>query len=72
MALVTTQKGSMIVAEFVAKMKSLADDMATAGNKLDDQEITSYILARLDYEYTSVVTSIMARVEPISLGKLYS
>jgi hypothetical protein len=53
-------------------MKSLADDMAMAGKKLDDQEITSYILARLDYEYTSVVTSIMARVEPISLGKLYS
>jgi hypothetical protein len=72
MALVTTQKGTMTVAEYVAKMKSLADDMASAGKKLDDEEIASYILASLDYEYNFVVSSIAARVNPISLGELYS
>jgi hypothetical protein len=72
MALVTTQKGTMIVFEYVTKMKSLADDMASAGKKLDDEEIASYILAGLDYEYNSVVSSIVARVDPISLGELYS
>jgi hypothetical protein len=72
MALVSTQKGSMTVAEYVSKMKSLANDMASAGKKLDDEEITSYILAGLDFEYNSVVSSIAARVDPISLGKLYS
>jgi hypothetical protein len=72
MALVTTQKLSMTVNEYVAKMKSLTDDVASAGKKLDDEEIASYILTGLDYEYNSVVSSIVARVDPISLGELYS
>jgi K+-sensing histidine kinase KdpD len=72
MALVTTQKGTMTVTEYVTKMKSLTDDMTSAGKKLDDEEIASYILAGLDYEYNHVVSSIMARVDPISIGELYS
>jgi glutathionylspermidine synthase len=72
MALVTTQKGSSTVAEYISKMKTLADEMASAGKKLDDEELTSYILARLDSEYNSIVSSIAARVEPISFGELYS
>jgi hypothetical protein len=72
MVLVTTQKLSMTVNEYVAKMKSLTDDMASAGKKLDDEEIASYILTGLDYEYNYVVSSITARVDPISLDELYS
>jgi hypothetical protein len=49
MALLTTQKGSTTIIDYVAKMKSLADDMALAGKKLDDEEITSYIHTGLDY-----------------------
>jgi hypothetical protein len=48
MALATTQKGSFTTAEYIAKMKSLADEMASTGKKLDDEELTSYILAGLD------------------------
>jgi hypothetical protein len=66
MALVTTYKGTMTVAKYVTKMKSLADDLASAGKKLDDEEIASYILAGLDYEYNHVVSSITARIDPIS------
>jgi hypothetical protein len=62
----------MTITEYVTKMKSLANDMALAGKKLDDEEIASYILVGLDYEYNSVVSSIVARVDPISLGELYS
>jgi hypothetical protein len=72
MALATTQKGTSTVAEYMSKMKSLADDMASAGKKLDDEELCSYILAGLDFEYNSLVSSIAARVEPITLGELYS
>jgi hypothetical protein len=72
MALATTQKGSSTVAEYISKMKTLADEMASAGKKLDDEELTSYILAGLDSEYNSIVSSIDARVEPISFGELYS
>jgi hypothetical protein len=72
MALATTQNGSSTVAKYISKMKTLADEMASAGKKLDDEELTSYILARLDSEYNSIVSSIAARVEPISFGELYS
>jgi hypothetical protein len=43
-----------------------------ACKKLDDEEITSYILNGLDNENNSVVSSIAARVNPISISKLYS
>jgi hypothetical protein len=46
--------------------------MASAGKKLDDEEQSSYILAGLDAEYNSLVSSIAARVEPITLNELYS
>jgi hypothetical protein len=36
MALAMTQKGSSTVVEYVSKMKTLADGMASAGKKLDD------------------------------------
>jgi hypothetical protein len=60
MALATTEKGSSTVAEYIAKMKALADDMTSAGKKLDDEELSSYILAGLDSEYNGVVSSIAA------------
>jgi hypothetical protein len=72
MALATTQKGSSMAAEYVFKMKSLADGMASAGKKLDDEELISYVLAGLDYEYNSLVSSIAAWVKPITFGELYS
>jgi hypothetical protein len=71
MALVTTQKGSSTATKNFAKMKSLADEMALIGKKLDDEELT-YILAGLDAEYNPLVSSIAARVEPITRGELYS
>jgi hypothetical protein len=70
--LATTQRGSSTTVEYISKMKSLADDMASAGKKLNDQELCSYILIGLDYEYNSFVLSIIARVEPVMLGELYS
>jgi hypothetical protein len=72
MALATTQKGSSTVAEYMSKMKTLADDMAFAEKKIGDEELCSYILAGLDFEYNSLVSSIAARVEPVTLGELYS
>jgi hypothetical protein len=46
--------------------------MASAGKKLDDEELIFYILTGLDFEYNGVVSSIAARVEPINLGELYA
>jgi hypothetical protein len=71
-ALETTQEGSSTTTEYFAKMMSLADEMASAGKKLDDEELASYILVGLDVEYNPLVSSIAARVEAITLGELYS
>jgi hypothetical protein len=56
----------------LSKMKMLADEMASAGKKLDDEELCSYILAGLNFEYNSLVSSIAARVKPIMVEELYS
>lgn len=72
MALDTAQKGSSSIAEYFSMMKGLADDMASAGKKLDDEKVASYILAGLDGEYNLVVSAVAARTDPISLGELYT
>jgi hypothetical protein len=71
MALSTTQKGNLSVAQYVGKMKALADDMASAGKKLEDEDLVNYILAGLDSDFDSVISVIFACVEPISVAELY-
>lgn len=71
-ALATTQKGNMSITMYVGKMRSLADDMAAAGKPIGDEELVSYILAGLDIEYNPLVLAIVARVEPITVGELFS
>jgi hypothetical protein len=56
MALATTQKGSSTTFEYLSKMKILVDEMASADKKLDDEELCSYILAGLNFEYNSPVS----------------
>ena len=46
--------------------------MASAGRKLEDEELVSYILTRLDLEFDSVVSAVAARVEPITVNELYT
>ena len=53
-------------------MKSLADDMAAADKRLEDEEIISYVLARLDMDFNPIVSAVAARTEPLSLGELYT
>nr|AAP53968.1 retrotransposon protein, putative, Ty1-copia subclass [Oryza sativa Japonica Group] len=45
MALSSTVKGNRSIAEYVGKMKGLADEMASAGKALDDDDLISHILA---------------------------
>jgi hypothetical protein len=53
-------------------MKTLVDEMASTDKKLDDEELSSYILGGLDFEYNPIVSSITARVKLISFCELYS
>ena len=68
MALATASKGASSINEYFAKMKGLADEMASAGCKLEDEELVSYIVTGLDLEFNHVVSAVTARVEPISVG----
>jgi len=55
MALATASKGSTSISEYIVKMKGLADDMASPGKKIEDEELVSYILTGLDLDYDPVV-----------------
>jgi hypothetical protein len=72
MALTSATKGSSTISEFFTKIKGLADEMAAAGRKLEDEEFVSYVLSGLDQDYDSTVSAIAARVEPISITELFT
>ena len=72
MALATATKGASSVAEFFVKMKGLADDMASAGRKLEDEELVTFIITGLGEEFESIVSAVASRVEPISVNELYA
>jgi hypothetical protein len=60
LALATTPKGGMTVAKYIARMRSLGDEMAAAGRQLEDDELVEYILIGLNEEYNSFVSIVLA------------
>jgi len=68
----TASKGTSTISEYFTKMKGLADDMASVGKRLEDDELIAHILIRLDLEFDLVVSTITAKVEPILVGELYT
>jgi hypothetical protein len=71
-ALANLQKGIMSIAEYFGKIRTLADEMAAAGKKLDEEDVVSYVLASLDSEYNSIVSEMCSRVEPVTVVELCS
>jgi hypothetical protein len=68
-----TRKGESIsCATCYAKMKGFTDEMAAVGKHLDDEEVITYILAGLDFEYNPFVEAFMVKTEPQTLNDLYS
>jgi hypothetical protein len=60
---------------YFGRIKALADEMANAGQKLDEAQIISYILAGLDDQYDGFVAAITALIKAekhVSLSDLYS
>lgn len=72
MALATTSIGSSTIGEYFSKMKGPADEMASAGRRLEDEKLISYILTGINMECNPVVSAMATRVEPISIGELYT
>ena len=72
MQLSSCKKGEMSAAAYFAKMKAYGDELAVAGRPVQEDEMVSFILAGLDYDYNSLVSSVMGRIDPITLSDLYA
>jgi hypothetical protein len=70
--LASTRKGEMAMVAYFTKMMEYIDEMAVAGNKLDDDDVVSYILTSLDADYNGVVDNVSVRVDPISISDLFA
>jgi hypothetical protein len=70
--LATTKKNQLPVSDYYAKMCAYADELATSGTPLHDDEFVAYLLAGLDEDYNLVLTAVVARVDPITPSELYS
>lgn len=71
LALATTKKENMTIAQYYGKMKGFADEMAAAGRPLDE-ELVMYICNGLDFEYNSIVSSLVTRSDLVTPPELYS
>jgi hypothetical protein len=71
--LLGTRKGeSTTCSAYYTKMEGFIDEMAAAGKRLDDEEMITYILAGLDFEYNHFVEAFTAKTKPQTLNDLYS
>jgi hypothetical protein len=71
LALATTKKGNMTIAEFVGKMKALGDQMVAAGRPLEEEELVEYILTALDADVNPIVSALIARKETVTVSEAY-
>jgi hypothetical protein len=71
-AFATFKKGTPSVAEYYSKMSGYIDELATSRHTLGDEEFVSYLLAGLSEDFDSIMSAVVARVEPITLAELYS
>lgn len=68
MQLQTVKKGSMTMSAYFAKLKRLVDTLAIVGKPIENANLVTYILTRLEsQEYKSLVTSLLARGESLQI-----
>jgi len=65
------KKGDSSASAYYSKMKGLADEMAAAGKKFDDDGLIGYILNGLDSDYNPFVSSVSVK-DSLSLSDLYA
>ncbi|KAI9201691.1 hypothetical protein LWI28_027488 [Acer negundo] len=63
------KKNNHTMREYLSKMKSLSDALASVGHQLSDDDQISNITNGLGSEYESVVVSITSRVEPYTVSE---
>ena len=66
----TTKKGSSTITEYLQRMKSIADNLAAAAQRVSDTDLVLYILGGLGPEYEAFIVSVTTRSDTISLDDL--
>lgn len=66
------KNGSDSVTNYYHKVKLLCDTLATVGKPFSPSEFITHLLADLDSDYESVVTSITTQVDPLTPPQVYS
>ena len=64
--------GSQFANDYFLFIKKLVDELAMDGQPLRCDDIISYILVRLGHEYDSLVSSIYARTDSVTIEEVYS
>lgn len=70
--LATLKNGSKSIANYYQQAKLLSDTLAMIGKTLSPPEFITYLLAGLNSNYESVVTSITTRANPLTPSQVYS
>jgi hypothetical protein len=72
MELTITKKCDLSVDDYFRKVKSLTSKMVAADAPLHDDEVVGYLLAGLNVDYDTFVTSVTTKREPLTLDVVYS
>jgi hypothetical protein len=70
-ALATTKKGDLSIVDYINKMCVLGDELAAASKPINGDDLISYILTDLDFEYNPIVATLITK-ENLTLGEVYS
>jgi hypothetical protein len=70
LALATAQKGNQSIADYVDKMRTLGDEMAAAGRKLEQEELVEYILTGLGIDFNPIISALLTRKESITVSEV--
>jgi hypothetical protein len=69
--LATTKKGELSIVDYIGKMRNLDDELAAAGKPIDHDDLISYLLTSLNYQYNCVITTLITK-DNLTLGDVYS
>uniref|UniRef100_A0A803QQC0 Retrotransposon Copia-like N-terminal domain-containing protein n=1 Tax=Cannabis sativa TaxID=3483 RepID=A0A803QQC0_CANSA len=58
---INTKKGSLVIHEYLLKMKNFADGLRAAGNQITEEQLILYVLAGLGTNYEDVVVNLTSR-----------
>jgi hypothetical protein len=72
MKLATLKKQDLSATDYSNRVKHLTNTVAAIGATLRDDEVVAYLLTDLPEEFDSLVTSVTARADPMSLSEVYT